>query len=112
MRLDVYLHTVPPDDSAIAQKLDRIAAALTQLGTDIMATLEQILADVTDESTRIDSLVALLNGIEQQLKDLLTGVVIPSQVQAKIDALFDGVEANKAKVQAAIDANTPPAPAP
>ncbi len=73
------------------------------------ATLDQILQDVKDESTITDSIIALLNGVEQQLKDALAGQTIPPANQAKIDAIFDGIEANKAKVSAAITANTPAA---
>jgi nitrogen fixation protein len=75
-----------------------------------MADLDQVLTSVTDEDTLIDSVIALLNGVEQQLKDALAGVTLPPGVQAKIDAVFDKVEASKAKVNAAIVANTPAAP--
>lgn len=70
-------------------------------------TLDEVLADVTGEGSQIDSLVALVNGIEQQLKDALANTTLPPDVQAKVDAVFDAVEANKAKVVGAINANTP-----
>jgi nitrogen fixation protein len=75
-----------------------------------MADLDQVLTSVTDEDTLIDSVIALLNGVEQQLKDALAGTTLPPAVQAKIDAVFDKVEASKVKVNAAIVANTPAAP--
>ena len=71
----------------------------------IMATLDEILMKVTEESTAIDSLIMLIDGIKQQLADALAGITLPTGVQEKIDAVFAGVEANKVKVQAAIDAN-------
>lgn len=77
-----------------------------------MPTLDQILTDVADESTQIDSLSTLTAGIKQQLADALAGTTLPTAVQAKIDAVFAGVEANKGKVVAAINANTPAPPAP
>lgn len=73
-------------------------------------TLDQVLADVTDESTKLDSLGAFIAGLKQQIADALSGTTLPAPVQAKIDAVFAGVEANKAKVQTALDANIPPAP--
>ena len=73
-------------------------------------TLDEVLAVVTDEDSQIDSLVTLVNGIEQQLKDALSGTTLPPAVQAKVDAVFDAVETNKNKVVAAINANTQPAP--
>lgn len=72
-----------------------------------MVDLDAVLQSVSDEDTLIDSVIALLNGVEQQLKDALAGTTISPAVQAKIDAVFDKVEAQKAKVNAAIVANTP-----
>ena len=78
----------------------------------LMATLDEVLTDVTDEGSQIDSLSTLMAGIAQQLKDALAGTTLPPAVQAKVDAVFAGVEANKGKVMAAINANTTPPPAP
>lgn len=94
------------------RKLDHAIGLLYELKlkVDTMArTLDETLAAVTDESTKTDSLIALFNGVEQQLKDVLAGAALPPSVQAKIDAIFDGVTNNAAKVQASLDANTPPA---
>ena len=85
---------------------------LLSQGTKIMATLDQVLADVTAQTSQIASLATLTAGIKQQLADALAGTTIPPAVQAKIDAVFAGLEANNAAVTAAIAANTPPTPAP
>lgn len=74
-----------------------------------MATLDEVLASVADESTKIDSLSTFIAGLKQQIADALAGVTLPPAVQAKVDAVFEGVEANKAKVVTAMDANVPPA---
>lgn len=107
MRIDIYLHD--EDD----KKLNHILQLLQHIKErvdHIMPTLDEVLVDVQDESTRIDSLSTLVAGIKKQLDDILAGQ-LPPEVQAKVDAVFAGVEANKAKVQAAIDANTtPPTP--
>ena len=73
-----------------------------------MATIDQVLADVTDEGSRLDSLSTLLAGLEQQLKDALAGLIIPADVQTKIDAVFSQAETNKAKIDAALNSNVPP----
>jgi hypothetical protein len=73
-------------------------------------TLDDIIADIKDLGTKEDGLVTLMNGLEQQLKDALAGISLPPDVQAKIDAAFDAVEARKQAIQDAIDANTPPSP--
>ena len=74
-----------------------------------MATYDETLALVTDEDTKIDSLIALFAGMKAQLADVLSGVVIPPAVQAKVDAIFAKLTSGAAAVQTAIDANTPPA---
>lgn len=81
--------------------------AILQNQEKIMATLDQVLADVTDESTKLDSLSTFIAGLKQQIADALAGVTLPAAVQAKVDAVFAGVEANKAKVVSAMDANVP-----
>jgi hypothetical protein len=112
MRIDHYIHFADQDE--IIRLLRRILANQAQelANQEIeMATLDQVLADVTDESTQIDSLSTLTAGIKAQLDAILAGSLTPDQ-QAKVDAVFAGIEANKAKVVAAINANSPPAPAP
>ena len=86
--------------------------ALKHQGEKIMATLDEVVSDVADESTQIDSLSTLMDGLKQQLADALSGTTLPAGVQSKIDAVFAGVEANKAKVVAAINKNTPAASVP
>jgi hypothetical protein len=83
---------------------------LEQLEKRIMATLDQVIQDVADETTLQDSILTLLAGIQQQLKDALAGVTLPPAAQTKIDQIFAAVEANKAKLSAAVAANTPAAP--
>ena len=73
----------------------------------IMATLDEILANVTAQATRIDSLNTLMDGIRQQLADALSGAVIPADVQRKIDAVFAAAQVNAAKIEEAIRENTP-----
>lgn len=75
-----------------------------------MSTLDEVLADVTEEGTKLDSLSTFIAGLKQQIADALSGATLPPAVQAKVDAVFAGVESNKAKVQAALDANVPPTP--
>jgi len=76
----------------------------------IMATLDQVVQDVSDESTLDDSVLSLLQGIQQQLADALAGTTLPPATQAKIDAVFTGLESNKAKLSKALVDNTPVQP--
>ena len=79
---------------------------LNQMEKRIMASLADIQADVTAEKTVVDSAVALLAGLSQQLKDALA-----ANDPKAIQAIIDGIDANKAALAAAVTANTPP-PAP
>ena len=88
-----------------------IYRALRRRLEKIMATLDQILADVTDEETSLDSISTLIAGLQKQIADALSGATLPPAVQAKVDAIFAAAETNKAKIAAALAANVPPAPA-
>lgn len=82
---------------------------LVQQGEKIMATLDEILSSVDAEDAVDDSIIALLTGIKAQLDAVIAGGLSPA-VQAKVDAIFAKVEASKAKVAAAVVANTPAEP--
>lgn len=66
----------------------------------IMALGQDILNAVTEENTAVDSFIALVQG-------LIDNNTIPADVGAKI---LSAVSSEKDKVNAAIVANTPPAP--
>lgn len=72
-----------------------------------MKTLQEVIDDVEQESTIIEGLSTLVDGISQQLKDALAAEKLSPQAQEKVDAIFDKVEANKAKLTEAITKNTP-----
>lgn len=77
-----------------------------------MATLDAVLQDVTDEATRLDSLSVLITGLRQQVADALAGVTLSPAVQAKVDAIFTQAEANKGKIDVALNAGVPAPAAP
>lgn len=104
--VDVYVHTLSDD------KLDELITLVKQVlkrETLIMATLEETLADVQAESAVDDSIITLVTGLKAQLDAVLGGQLTPAQ-QAQVDQIFAAIEANKAKVAAAVTANTPAAP--
>lgn len=70
-------------------------------------TLQETLDLVTAESTTVDSVVALIAALKQQVGDLLSGANIPPAVQAQVDAIFDAATANKGKLDSALSANVP-----
>jgi hypothetical protein len=70
----------------------------------IMASLAETLAAVTAESTRVDSIDALLEGLAAQIK----AGGLSAADQATVDAIFASATAASAKIDVAIAANTPP----
>lgn len=73
-----------------------------------MATLDDLVAAATAEDTKIDSLIALTAQLKAKVDEIVAGALTPDQ-QAKIDAAFAAISDNPDRIQAAIDANTPPA---
>ena len=90
---------------------DHSIILLNRKVNEIMATLDQIVADVAAEKTALASLGTFISGLQAQLKDALSGATISPANQAKIDQIFADVEANKAAIAAALTTN-PPAPVP
>jgi len=65
-----------------------------------MAKIDDVLTDVAEEKTLIDGLGAFIQGLKDQL-------IADGLDQAKVDAAFAAVEANKAELAAALAANVP-----
>jgi ABC-type transporter Mla subunit MlaD len=103
--------------SVVLKRLDAIDTHLGQqdarldlMEKNIMADLDQALADIADEKTAIGSVTELINGLRQQLADALSGASLPPAVQDKINAVFAGLEDNKAALAKAL--TTQPSGAP
>lgn len=99
-----------PQSEEIAETL-RLVRHLVQQGDHMATTLDDILSSVEEEDAVDDSIITLLNGIKEQLDAVIAGELTPAQ-QAKVDKIFTKVESSKAKVEAAILANTPQAEPP
>lgn len=106
MKIDIHVYVNPLDGAALSSILSKLDALHSQ-GVKIMASLDDVIQDMTDESTAIDGLSALVAGLKQQVADALAGTTLPPAIQAKVDAVFAAAEANKAKLAAALAANVP-----
>jgi hypothetical protein len=131
-RIDIhhYIHNEEPG-SAVQGVLTSILThigALEAQGAQLMVTVADIKAaadtlvtNIADESTVDDSIIALLEGIttqnallRQQLADAIAAGADPVALQAVLDnmtAANAAVEANKAKIVAAVTAGTQTPPA-
>ena len=74
-----------------------------------MATLDELLAEITDQKTQVDNIIALVSGLHQRLNDALA-VVPPTSIsadaQGKIDQVFAEIKAQSDALAAAFTANT------
>lgn len=107
LRVDVYVHY--PDGHA-DHRLDLALNLLQNLlarQEKMMANLDEVLALVTAESTALDSVIALIDGLQAQLNEILAGN-LPAPIQAKVDAVFAAATTNAAKIVDALDTNVPP----
>jgi hypothetical protein len=111
MRLHVYHHHLPDEEPSrwMEQLKDEVGLILEGL-ENLMATMQD-LKDAVQRNTSVDdSVLALLQGISQQLKDAQAA----NDPQAIADVIAQ-LDANTQKMTDAVTANTPaadPAPAP
>ena len=96
MDLHVYLH----QDDEVIYLLNKILKKENQ----IMATIQELTSAVDRNTAVDDSVITLLEGIVQQLKDAQA-----SNDPAAIDALITKLDANTKKMADAVTANTPAA---
>lgn len=101
---------LPQAATRIERKLDQLLSLFTKERTRIMHNIDDVITSVAAQKTKIDGLAALTNGLRAQVQQILQSGNVPADVQTKIDAVFDGVEANTTEISAAIDQNTTQTP--
>ncbi len=69
-------------------------------------TLEDLLQKVTDQETKVDSIITLVGGLKEQLAEALADVSLTPEQQEKVNAIFAQLEENSGKLDEAIAANT------
>ena len=121
MKIEVhhYLHGDTEAERLIFEALQKILTELKQMQkkekhemadiNEIKVKLDETLAEVTAQTTKIDSIDALMDGLRQQIIDLTAAAEAPQEVLDAINAVFAAAQANTAKIDAAIAENTPPA---
>jgi predicted metal-dependent enzyme (double-stranded beta helix superfamily) len=99
-------HVLIADPSTKGQ-LDRIESlllAVSRKENALMATAQELLQAANDEATVVDSVVALVQSLRDDLKKLPN---VPPDVQSAIDATFAKITGDKDKLAAALTENTP-----
>jgi len=75
-----------------------------------MDSIDRIVADVSAQTTEIDSLKAFIASLKTQIADALAGTTLPPAVEARLAAIFPPLEANTQAIHDAMQENTPAAP--
>lgn len=100
MRIDVYLH----GDEARLEKIEALLHKILEKENSMSAELDRLVASVTAVRGKVDSLIALTNGLAQIIRDNIGN-------PAKLTELADALDTEATSVQAALDANPlPPTP--
>lgn len=105
MRIDIYHHFEDRNEvmRILGELLNKAGLVLEDTET-IMATMDELKAAVTRNTSVDDSVLALLQGISQQLKDAQAA----NDPQAITDVIAQ-LDANTQKMTDAVTANTPSA---
>lgn len=91
--------------AAVVRALNGMEGSIHYKLEKIMHSLDDLLAAVATQKTKIDSLIQLVVSLKGQVTAVMGGTLTPSQ-QMRIDQVFDAVAANADEVDAAITANT------
>lgn len=79
---------------------------------DINARLDQTLEEVRIQTTEIDGINTLADGLRLQILELMKNTGVSQAVLTKVDTLFTALRAQGEKVHEVLVENTPPPPAP
>ncbi len=99
------------DERGNQRTIEAMLRILIEKVEQMSAELDRLTASVAAETSKTESLITLVNGLAQIIRDNVNNA-------AALTALADSLDAETGKIQAAIDANTsaapsaPPAPAP
>lgn len=99
---EIHIHIHEADRCSETGEVLRLLRLIVEKEERIMATLAELQAAVAAEDTVIDSAVALINGLADQIAALQPD-------QAAIDALAVEVRGKTADLSAAVTARTPAA---
>lgn len=89
-----------------------LRGVLQQELAPIMASLNETLQLIRSNTTILQGLDTLLDGLRDQVAQVLAGTVIPAPVQEKIDAIFAEAQLQGAQLAQVLTENTPAAGTP
>jgi len=99
MKLEIHHHYHLKSLDDVADGLGVILRKLTSMS----AELDKLTQEVSENNTAVDSLITLVTGLADQIRAL-------KDDPAKLLQLANDLDAQQAKIAAAVTANTPEAP--
>lgn len=93
----------------ITRQTEQIINHIEKVARDMTLNLESLKASVANETTVSQSIVALVDGINQQLKDIVASGTLDT---AELQSVIDQIDQNSADLSAAVTRNTPSAETP
>ena len=117
-RYEIQVQQIEDHFGTLFVRLNEMTKRMEQLNQKlekIMAAIDDLAAAVAAEDTEIASAIILLNGIPKLITDAVNAALAAGATPAmlaQITALATDVQANMAKLAAAVVANTPAAPPP
>jgi uncharacterized protein YoxC len=108
-KYDSWLSRIEHKIDAIVKTLGVIVPAIQKEGKQLMSLADDIAkltADVAAETSTVDSVVALLSGLSDTIKQLQGQITDPTSISA-LEDLINQIEANQNKLANAVTANTP-----
>jgi hypothetical protein len=111
MRIDIHHYIHHAEEESRLARIEALLTTLITQGDSQMATMQEAMAALTAEVTRNTSVdqsaVVLLNGLADQIAELLA-----AQDVAGLEALVATLRADTDGLAAAVTANTPVVPPP
>ena len=101
-----------PQQSNLERKVDYLINLVHNLGARVMAqdaTIDDLVTEVTAQTTQDESVKTMIVGLRTMLNDVLSGTQLPPAAQQKINDVLSLLQANSAALADAIAAGGPPA---
>lgn len=107
--LEIALHHYNHDNELLQRLLEQQSRLIERVG-EMSAELDRLTASVERNTTVDGSIMTLVSGMSQQIRDLVANATELEQTKAAMTALADSLDASSDAEAAAVVANTAAAP--
>ncbi len=111
IRIDVHHFFHGSNDELLTQIIQKLDLALEGIET-MSAELDRLTAAVSQNTTVDESIITLVRGLAQQLRDMASAATELADLKSSINSMAGDLEAANQKVADAVAENTEAPPAP